>query len=405
MLSPRSNVGYYKTGGKLFTEKIEAVIEANKTKADIEWEFNNDIWDSVDWTKEPTLSLNELYKLRAQQIRDKYDYLVLFSSGGSDSRNMAYAFLKNGIHLDEIVAGSPESGLNNWKNDLTSHNPENTITETVVAQMPFMHEISVNYPNVKLTNHDYFIDMVNYKPDEWIRKCGNYIHPTYAARYNLERYSHLRKILDSGKTIGFIYGIDKPYITIHNGMVWSLIYDYGVSNAFQSIDHPLAKVELFYWSHDLPEIVIKQSHVVSKVAHLPENLYTIMDTIHNDSRENYKEIYSKHSTRYQRAIIPYIYPMLEEFPWQCAKPALVFMGEHDAWFDKLHKGTTVHQKIMSDYNRFIKSIDPKYFRTKKQNWDIEVDEYSQLDPDYVIGFKPCIIKKKIGPVSNFQIKS
>jgi hypothetical protein len=129
-----------------------------------------------------------------------------------------------------------------------------------------------------------------------------------------------------------------------------------------------------------------------------------MDTIHNDSRQNYKEIYGKHSCRYQRAIIPYIYPMLEKFPWQCAKPSLVFMGEHDAWFNKLHNGTMVHQKIMSDYNRFVNSIDPKYFRTRKQNWDIEMDEYSQLDPDHIIGFKPVVLKKKIGPVSNFQLK-
>jgi hypothetical protein len=399
-----SNVGYYKTNGKSFSEKIEAVIEANTTKADIEWDFNDQVWNSVDWTAEPALDLNELYKIRAQQIRDKYDYVVVFSSGGSDSRNMTYAFLKNGIRIDEIVAGAPSSGLNSWDKDLTSQKPENTITETFAAQMPFMHEISVNYPNVRLTNHDYFIDMINYKPDEWIKKCGNYIHPTYAARYNLERYDHLKKILDSGKTIGFVYGIDKPFLTIHKGQVWSLIYDYGVSNAFQAIDHPLANVELFYWSHDLPELVIKQSHVVAKIAHLPENSHSIMDTIYNDSRENFLEIYKKNSMRYQRAIVPYIYPMLEELPWQCAKPALVFMGEHDAWFDKLHKGTRPHQLIMSDYDRFVKSIDPKYFRTRTQNWDVPVEEYEQLDPNHVIGFKPFIKKKKIGPVLNFLPK-
>jgi len=48
-------------------------------------------------------SLDFLYALRARQLREKYDYLVLYFSGGADSTNILKTFIDNNIFLDEIV--------------------------------------------------------------------------------------------------------------------------------------------------------------------------------------------------------------------------------------------------------------------------------------------------------------
>ena len=43
----------------------------------------------------PNLSILDLYRIRAQEIRDSYDYLVLNLSGGPDSMNILNVFVKN----------------------------------------------------------------------------------------------------------------------------------------------------------------------------------------------------------------------------------------------------------------------------------------------------------------------
>ena len=63
------------------------------------------MFSKCDWTTEPEpgVPLSEYYRRRAQQIRDKYDYVVLLYSGGPDSNNILHAFVHNGIKIDEIV--------------------------------------------------------------------------------------------------------------------------------------------------------------------------------------------------------------------------------------------------------------------------------------------------------------
>ena len=95
--------GYYNVNGKIFYDKLEAIIFANKTKSEIEWNYYNDIFYSIDWNIEPETSLREFYKIRAQQLREKYDYLIAFVSGGADSSQVVDSFVKNKIKLDVYI--------------------------------------------------------------------------------------------------------------------------------------------------------------------------------------------------------------------------------------------------------------------------------------------------------------
>jgi hypothetical protein len=364
------NTGYYKVNNQIILEKVAAVYEANKTKADIDWYFHDDVYNATDWTTEPVESLDELYRQRAQQLRDKYDYIVAFFSGGADSTNMVYSFLKNGIHLDEIVAGAPVSGLSNWQ-DSTDASAENTISETRLSQLPELKEIAEKYPTTKITIHDYFVDMLEYKTDEWLWKSGNYIHPTFAARYRLERdeYNYLKKIADSGKRICFLYGLDKPCIVEHKNFYYVLFRDILVNNGFPALDHPMASVELFYYNGDLPRLMVKQAHVTARYISRAENLHLYNNMIYNS-----KNIIPKISKGwrwetdpnweggfFERGIVPAIYPMLDKKVFQAKKPTTAFFAQHDAWFEKLHKDTTTWQMMKSDFKLFINGIDQKYY--------------------------------------------
>jgi hypothetical protein len=86
-------LGFYSVGNKIFHNKIQAILEANKTLADVDWNFNRAILDHLDWTTEPATSLKDLYAARARQIREQHDYVILMVSGGADSTNILYSFL------------------------------------------------------------------------------------------------------------------------------------------------------------------------------------------------------------------------------------------------------------------------------------------------------------------------
>ena len=72
--------GYYTVGDKFKTySKLEAIEEMARTGIHLEWHFNKPYYESFDWKKEPAESLDELYRRRAQEIRDRYDYIVLWT--------------------------------------------------------------------------------------------------------------------------------------------------------------------------------------------------------------------------------------------------------------------------------------------------------------------------------------
>ena len=101
-LENNDKLGFYMLGGKKFYTKPEALVEATKTGIFPEWNFNRNVFDSYNWSVEPNIDIKELYRLRALQLREKYDYLILAYSGGADSHNILLSFMRQNIHIDEI---------------------------------------------------------------------------------------------------------------------------------------------------------------------------------------------------------------------------------------------------------------------------------------------------------------
>ena len=122
-------LGFYTVGDKVFYSKPLALIESTKTGHFPEWNFNNDVFSKQPWEHESETDLLELYRLRALQLREKYDYIRLDVSGGGDSSTVVYSFLKNHIHLDEVVFRYPKSGEKNNTDDPFNTKPENTLSE------------------------------------------------------------------------------------------------------------------------------------------------------------------------------------------------------------------------------------------------------------------------------------
>lgn len=354
---------HYVINNRVFHNKTLALLYANESNIpsnDIVWKFHDDEFNSIDWTIEPSLSINEFYRQRALSIRQKYDYVILMCSGGPDSTNMAYSFLRNGIHVDEIVASAPMSGLSNWKNDPNDQKTENTISETKLAQIPFVNEIHDLYPHIKITINDYFEDMLSYKDSDWLIKSTDYIHPTTVARYALEKFPHLQKLAETDKKVGVVYGIDKPTIFIEKDKIYNMIVDYAVNTPTDN-DFKNFYNELFYFSHEMPQLVVKQCHMLKKWLFLPENSRALALTKLNGQIAPTKEF---NAGLYQRAIVPCIYPMIEKKIWQAGKPNYNILANMDMWFYKKHNSLRVYDMMTHNINSIINTIRDDLFQYK-----------------------------------------
>ena len=381
-----TNTGYYTVGNKVFFDKLAAVLEASQTKEEIEWNFNNHVYDKINWTVEPELSLDQYYKIRAQQIRDQYDYVIILCSGGGDSNNVVWSFLNNGIAVDEVVASAPIGGLSQWNETDKDTSAGNTMSETMLAQLPLMHEIHSKYPDVKITINDYFETLLDYKTDDWIFRCGEWIHPSSAARYDLDKQLHIKQLAEQGKKIAIVYGIDKPVLFYDaDDSINIMMSDLAVNVQRPPFKDKYPNVEnvLFYFASELPEMQIKQAHVLAKWIHMPENSFAKEKMLDLRKTAQSIEKYRSRHSFYERAIIPCIYPQTHRRVFQGHKPTRMFLGEHDDWFYKMHNNTRAFDLIVSDFRNFIKEIDPIYLNESRT------------------GFKVFRLNYKIGAISDF----
>jgi hypothetical protein len=132
-----------------------ALLAATETNQFPDWNFNKDSFAAVDWSLEPETDIRNLYRLRAQQLRQQYDYIRLEASGGGDSTTAIFSFLKNGIHLDEVVFRYPKTGEKNMSNDPFNTKCENTLSEWHFAAKPILQKLAISHPTIKITMHDF----------------------------------------------------------------------------------------------------------------------------------------------------------------------------------------------------------------------------------------------------------
>lgn len=380
---------YYSVGDQIFHHKIDAVMQSAKVSKPIEWNFHNEVFQSIDWTQEPETSLDEFYRIRAQQIRDSYDYVVILCSGGADSTNVFSTFLNNNIIPDEVIASAPMEGLRDYNFNSTDTSNNNTISETIYAQIPLMKDIASKYPFLKVTLHDYFGDILSYKPEEWLYTCDDWIHPSSIARYHFEKHKHLKDLAEKGKRIAFVYGIDKPYIMkLNNNQLYSILSDLTVnipkppfSQQYHNVDNVL-----FYWTPDLPQMMVKQAHAVAHYLYEPANTgpLSYMNDLDKINNLTFKEQRYRHS-KYERAIVPAIYPSTHRKVFQAEKPDSFFFGaEHDDWFYKHHSSLKAYDMMVSDFRNFFKKIDSRYINLGHTGFKITSNHY------------------RIGPIENFN---
>jgi hypothetical protein len=94
---------HYRVGNEIIFNDILAKHRGYTTQQPIEFVLRDQEYDQLNWLKEPHESFDELMLAHARNLRNRYERVVLLWSGGTDSHTIYNTFVRNNIHIDEIV--------------------------------------------------------------------------------------------------------------------------------------------------------------------------------------------------------------------------------------------------------------------------------------------------------------
>ena len=285
-------LGYYLVDQtKIFASASSAMYYCtlNNTR-DLKFILDADVYKQIDWTIEPKTDLWELYKQRAQQLRDKYDYIILRWSGGADSTNMVQSFLQNDIRPDEIQTCTMEAPGYKPKDGMHIEQREN------------FHLIKndVERLGVKMTTvntadfYEHGFDDPDWQFVSTSPRTNSY--SKFMQMYNLNHYKNIALKYTNPVVVD---GLDKPQITNVDGEMVAYFCDLqqmvtGFTHNFDSNHTAFAiKKERFYCTGDLPELTIKQSHIVANYIQNREDMKRVTALGYNTEgfpEETYSEM-------------------------------------------------------------------------------------------------------------------
>ena len=259
--------GCWISGGITFDSKFEALTYANQTNnGSISYYYHNHVWQSVDRSLLGKIPLTILYKERAQQLRDTYDYLVLHYSGGSDSHNILHTFLTNNIKLDEVTvrwSKTLRDGKLYTPNNVDT-SARNAASEWDYTIKPTLDWLAQAHPNIKINIVDYGSNLSVVKSSKLEntllkKNPARFAGGTTAMLMDPTVRDHLLSI--DKKSIAHIFGIEKPILNHANNTISMQFLDTIFEHTVPIRDaEDGSVVEPFYWTPDMPLLPMEQAY-------------------------------------------------------------------------------------------------------------------------------------------------
>lgn len=326
-----SDVFYQVEKQKVYS-KIKAIELAKGDMSRIYFNWMEDTWDTVDWTVEPLESMKELLRIRCQQIRDKYDYVALWYSSGYDSHTILRSFVDNNILLDELLIYDRRDFFDD---------PE---VPVAIAHANYIK--NTYYPNLRINvvriNYESLSNFYKKYNNDWIYHAGCSLKVAKTSRYFTTTI--IPEFISTANQVnrGDVMGIDKPKVLISDNKWYSFIPDGSV------VDFIGSKQENFYFSKDLPQLHIKQCHMVVSWFESLNNLTS--ELVHNvQGRDRNK--FSLHSEYYG--------------PWNLGMGRYQLQHSHELSINGDHKFFHKNNESSPDcvsYYEYIKNNDKQVFK-------------------------------------------
>lgn len=240
-----NNHSWYCVNNERFYNKNQALLKSNGNLTLIKFHFMEFLWDTVDWTIEPTETWQQLCAERAHELRNNYDHLALWYSGGYDSHTILQTFIRNNILLDEIVIMDKNKifidtgilhALKTVENIKKTYYP-NLIVNVIKSDINDLSKLYKNWGD------NWIYEMVG--STTRLSKTNKHYYTTI--------YDHSLKTFKKENKRGNIMGHEKCKVYLYDNKWYSFFTDSNLSD-FTASNH----VD-FYYSHKL---YIKQVHNV-----------------------------------------------------------------------------------------------------------------------------------------------
>lgn len=300
---------YYKINNKKYADRLGFLVENVNAFTNSEVTFCipkiESSFDSLNLFEEPKESLNDLYKQRAIQLRNDYDYIILFYSGGADSHCILETFLLNNIFIDELVIYDSVDLPSKTK--IKNEDPEGFVylesegrgREIQHSAIPLAkHFIETYSPNTKIT---YFSSLLeehlkfwkNMTKDKFFYNLDT-VFTSLISNFTVFRTRNpnvfspnWKKIKSTKKTVS-LWGREKPAIKYND----TGFYFFFTDNLFQATFDPCFNLsedgfpnihEFFFIHPSCPKLFLKQAHVLVNTLpkyHFAQDGNPILDTRH-----------------------------------------------------------------------------------------------------------------------------
>lgn len=355
----REQYGFYIYNQIKTCSKLE-IMQIAENVTDVKWNYNDEYFSAFDWTKEPSESLSELYRKRAQQLRIEYDYIILMYSGGADSGNILETFLRNNIELNEVVH------LINYEGSQDKMSFQNR--EIFLIAKPKIEKL---IGEKKLQTKSRVVDITK-RTIDFFKSNSDFIYWTHShgapnmhAKTRIyQEVKEWRDMISNGKKVCFLWGCDKPRVLCKDDKYYfhfTDVIDGAISVNEQAIGYDGAVDELFYWApkYESTRIMIKQAHIIKRFLSNQTN----RNILKIKKRKNNEEViatYNNDVYLFGNIAKSLLYPH-----WNPAdeinlkSPTGNFLSSRDEWFWKNSNDETV--------NRFLKNIE-YVAKSIKQPW-------------------------------------
>ena len=365
-----NNNVYWSVADKIFYNKFDALLYASEIKMPVTFSYYDDTWEKFSRVGLGSANLNNLYKKRAQQLRDEYDYLILYFSGGSDSYNVLRSFIDNGIRLDEVCVKWPMVVIEKqlYTPNTRDSSAFNYLSEWDYAIKPVLNQLSQTHPEIKIEISDWsdkFIpDVYN---EENLKKVNAWndveIGVTLATSPNELR------LAEKGKKVASIYGIEKPIIANSNNK-WFFSFEDSSVNIGIPMEHSENTIEYFYWSPKMPELALEQAYQLCRYLELNprESKYflskdaaywsRVEHQVNHQVRNNIAKsvIYTTWDNKFQTDK-PILDDRADKHSWIFTHPELT--KHRDAFID-------INSEMLTQLNPSAYRVEPLGFQTKNK---------------------------------------
>lgn len=326
--------GSWEVGTESFTNKIQALLRATELKSTVQYKYFHDIWYNFDRSLLGKISLKELYRQRAQMLRDKYDYLILYYSGGSDSWTVLNTFLENNIKLDCIYVRWPKRAENSYVPNTANRSAFNFMSEWDFVLKKDLEWLAQAHPEITIEFEDWTDDLTPTYFNDNIFTKQNHMYSA-ANLLRMQRFSPTEiRLLDQGKRVGEIWGIDKPIVLEYDEGKVGMMFKDEIVSVGQGYPGNLDGPEFFYWSPEFPLLAFEGAYQLFLFYKANPPLRGIV------SGKNWANMYNNKLFVEQRAMYAdytqhltrkVVYPDWDFNKFQAEKPKTITREDKDFW--------------------------------------------------------------------------